>query len=223
VRPVRPMRAMRRPARRGPALPAGLAGLAALAACLAAAACRPPPAPPAPPAPAPTIHDAGSAGARAFQRMTELAGNWLAGELPVTFEIVERGHALLQRGGFFVVWHADGNTLAASVFAYEGYHARMRSTAIVDGPGGELSIELAVVDTGNVVPDEPIARALAMTIAPGNDGVTQRWSFGEAAGAPPRELVLARTDTGALPPATRQPPPAPAPSPPVMPPPAPAP
>ncbi|HSK04021.1 MAG TPA: hypothetical protein VK932_22360 [Kofleriaceae bacterium] len=196
---------MRRPARRWPGRPGLAVGLAAGLA--AAAGCRPPPAPPAPPAPAPTIHDPGSAGARAFQRLKELAGNWLAGELPITFEVVERGNAMLQRGGFFVVWHPDGNTLAASVFAYEGYHARMRSTAIVDGPGGELSIELAVVDTGNVVPDEPIARALAMTVAPNNDGVTQRWSFGEDEDAPPRELVLARTDTGALPPVSNEPPP----------------
>ncbi len=185
-----------------------------------AAGCKPPPAPRAPPAPAPTIRDSGSAGARAFQRMKELAGNWLAGDLPITFEVDERGNALLQRGGFFVVWHPDGNTLAASVFAYEGYHARLRSTAITEGTGGELAVELVELDAGNLVPDEPRARSLAMTIAPNNDAVTQRWSFGKDLDAPPRELVLARTDTGALPPATRQPPP---PTEAPLPPPAPAP
>jgi len=170
------------------------------------AGCKPPPAPPAAPAPAPTIRDTGSAGARAFLRMKELAGNWAAGEAPVTFEVIERGNAIVQRGGFFVVWHPDGNTLAAWVIGDEGYHARMRSTAITDGPGGELSIELAAIDTGNVVPDEPIARALAVTLAPNNDRMTQRWSFGKNLDAPPRELVLTRTDTGALPPSTKQPP-----------------
>jgi hypothetical protein len=184
---------------------AAVPGLALALALLAG--CRPPPAPPAPPAPTPTIRDTGSVGARAFLRMKELAGNWLAGETPVTFEVIERGNAIVQRGGFFVVWHPDGNTLAAWVIGDEGYHVRLRSTAITDGPGGELSIELAAVDTGNVVPDEPIARALAMTLAPNNDRITQRWSFGKNLDAPARELVLTRTDTGAPPPSTKQPPP----------------
>jgi hypothetical protein len=179
---------------------------AALAAALVAGCRRaPPPAPPA--APQPTIRDSGGVGARALDRMRLLAGNWVAGEVPVSFEVMERGHAISQRGGFFVVWHADGNTLAASVFAYEGYHARMRSTKIEDGPGGELTVELATYDSGNVTPDEPLARSLVMTIAPHNDGVTQRWAFGEDLDAPPRELVLVRADTGALPPSTKQPPP----------------
>jgi hypothetical protein len=201
MRPMRPMRPMQpmRPMRPMRAL--------ALAAAAAAAGCKPPPAPPAQPAPAPSIRDTGSIGARAFLRMKELAGNWLAGEVPVTFEVIDRGNAILQRGAFFVVWHPDGNTLAAWVIADEGYHTRMRSTSIDDGPGGELTIELAAVDFGNVVPDEPLARGLAMTLAPSNDRVTQRWSFGKSLDAPPRELVLLRTDTGALPPSTKQPPP----------------
>jgi hypothetical protein len=187
LRPLRPLRA-----------------LGAIALC---AGCRPPAAPPAPPAPTPPIRDTGSAGARAFLRMKELAGNWLAGELPVTFEVIDRGNALLQRGGVFAVWHPDGHKLAAWVLAGEGYHVRLRSKTITEGPGGELSIELAAIDSGNVLPDEPIVRSLAMTIAPHNDGVTQRWSFGANLDAPPRELVLTRTDTGALPPEAQQPPP----------------
>ena len=179
---------------------------AVLPAVLVAAACRHPPPPPPPAAPGPSIRDPGGVGARTFDRMKELAGNWLAGDLPITFEVTERGNALVQRGPFFVVWHPDGNTLAAWVVAPEGYHARLRSTKIADGPGGELMIELAVIDTGNIVPDEPTARALALTLTPNNDGLTQRWSFGESLDAPPRELVLTRTDTGALPPSTRKPP-----------------
>src|SRR5205814_6600956 len=110
-----------------------------------------------------------------------------------TFEVFEHGNAIVQRGGFLVVWHPDGNGLAASVFADAGYHVRMRSTRIADGPGGELIVELAMLDSGNIVPDEPIARALAMTVAPNNDGITQRWSFGSDLDAPPRRLVLTRT------------------------------
>jgi hypothetical protein len=180
---------------------------AALALALALAGCKPRPAPSAAPPPAPSIRDTGGVGARAFERMKELAGNWLAGELPVTFEVIERGHAIVQRGGFFVVWYPDGNTLAASAFTDEGYHVRMRSTKLADGPGGELDVELAAFEVANVVPDEPTARSLAMTIAPNNDGVTQRWSFGTNLDAPPRELVLTRTETGAPPPSTRKPPP----------------
>jgi hypothetical protein len=187
----------------------GLRAILPHAALALAAGCRPRPAPPAPP-PAPTIRDTGGVGARAFERMKEISGNWLAGELPVTFEVIERGHAIVQRGGFFVVWYPDGNTLAASAFADEGYHVRMRSTKLADGPAGELDVELAAFDVANVVPDEPTARALAMTIAPNNDGVTQRWSFGANLDAPPRELVLTRTETGAPPPSTRRPPRAPA-------------
>ncbi len=172
-----------------------------------AAGCRKPPPLPPPAKPEPTIRDTGSVGSRAFLRMKELTGNWLAGELPVTFEVIERGNAILQRGGLFAVWHADGNTLAAWVIAHTGYHVRMRSTAITEGPSGELVVELGMIDSGNVVPDEPIARALTMTIAPKNDGVTQRWSFGESLDVPPNELVMTRTDTGAPPPSTRQPPP----------------
>jgi hypothetical protein len=182
-------------------------GLAAALALALSAGCRraPPPAPPA--APAPTIRDAGSIGARAFDRMRELAGNWIAGDTPISFEVIERGNALLQRGAFFVVWHPDGNDLAAWVITHEGYHVRLRSTSITDGPGGELVVELAMLDAGNLVPDEPLARELAMTIAAKNDGVTQRWSFGTNLDTPPRELVLTRTETGAPPPSTRQPPP----------------
>jgi len=159
--------------------------------------CRRPPPPKAPSPPAPTIRDSGGLGARTFERMKELAGNWLAGDRPVTFEVIERGNAIVQRGGLFVVWYPDGNTLAATVFAEEGYHVRMRSTSIADGPGGELRVELATFDSGNIVPDEPIARALAMTIAPDHGGVTQRWSFGTSLDAPPRELVLTRTEPAA--------------------------
>lgn len=181
---------------------------AALALALALpAGCRraPPPAPPT--AAAPTIRDTGSIGARAFERMKELAGNWIAGDTPVSFEVIDRGNALVQRGAFFVVWHADGNDLAAWVITHEGYHVRLRSTSITDGPGGELVVELAMLDAGNLVPDEPLARELAMTIAAKHDGVTQRWSFGEDLDTPPRELVMTRTETGATPPSTRQPPP----------------
>ncbi|HWO25527.1 MAG TPA: hypothetical protein VNO30_42600 [Kofleriaceae bacterium] len=209
--PARSLPGSRGVALAAPALAA--AAVAAAAALAAAAGCRPPPAPPAPPAPAPTIRDPGSIGTRAFQRMKELAGNWLAGDVPVTFEVIDRGNAIVQRGGFFVVWHPDGNTLAAWVIADEGYHARLRSTAIDERPGGELEIELGPVDFGNIVPDEPLARGLAMTLAPKNDRVTQRWSFGKNLDAPPRELSLVRTDTGALPPSTKQPPPAAAPAP----------
>jgi hypothetical protein len=182
---------------------------------LVGAACRHPAPPPGPAAPAPSIRDSGGVGARTFDRMKELAGNWLAGDLPITFEVTERGNAIVQRGGFFVLWHPDGNTLAAWVVAPEGYHVRLRSTKIADGPSGELVVDLAAIDTGNVVPDEPTARALALTLAPNNNGVTQRWSFGENLDAQPRELVLTRTDTGALPPSTRTPPTTPAAPPPA--------
>jgi len=172
------------------------------------AGCRRAPPPAAPARPAPTIRDSGGVGARTFERMKELAGNWLAGEVPVTFEVIAPGNAIVQRGGPLIVWHPDGNTLAATVFADEGYQVRMRSTKIADGPGGELTVELATYDSGNVVPDEPIARSLAMTVAPSNDGITQRWSFGTNLDAPPRELVLTRSDRPAAPPTKPAPPPA---------------
>jgi len=194
--------------RRAPA-----AALALALALALPAGCRPRPAPPPPP-PGPTIRDSGAVGARAFERMKELAGNWLAGELPVTFEVIEHGTAILQRGGPLVVWYPDGNTLAASVFAEAGYHVRMRSKRITEAPGGELTVELAAFDAGNIVPDEPTARALTLQIAPANDRVAQRWSFGESLDAPPRELVLTRTDAAA------PPSPAPARKPPEAPPPA---
>ena len=192
----------------------------ALALALAAGCKRPPPAaPPGPPPP--TIRDTGGIGARTLDRMKELAGNWIAGEVPISFEVIEFGHAISQRGGFFVVWHADGNSLAAQVFAYEGYHARMRSTKIADGPNGELLLELETIDTGNISDDEQIVRTLAMTISPKHDGVTQRWMFGKDLDAQPRELVMTRTETGAAPPSTKQPPPPTPPAPAAPPPPPP--
>jgi len=175
--------------------PRALLGLAVAAALLAG--CRRPPPPAAPARPDPTIRDSGGVGARTFERLKELAGNWTASDLPVTFEVVDRGNAIVQRGGIFAVWHPDGNSLAATVFAEEGYHVRMRSTKIADGPGGELVLELETFDSGNVVPDEPIARALEMTVAPAGGPVTQRWSFGKSLDAPPRELVLTRTEAAA--------------------------
>jgi hypothetical protein len=181
------------------------------------AGCRRAPPPKAPPPPAPTIRDPGGIGARAFERMKEIAGNWLAGDLPVTFEVIERGNAIVQRGGLFAVWYPDGNTLAAMVFAEDGYHVRMRSTSITDGPGGELRVELAAFDSGNIVPDAPIARSLAMTIAPDHGGVTQRWSFGTNLDAPPRELVLTRPEAAAPAPKAPAPPPEAAPTPPPTP------
>lgn len=199
--------------------------LAALGAGAAlAAGCRPRAAAPAAPVkPPPSVRDPGSAGARAFARIRELAGNWIAtgpsGEVPISFEVVERGHAVVQRGGFFVVWHADGNALAAAVFAAAGHHARMRSTQLTDGPRGELTIELATIDSGNVFEDEPVAQTLTMTIAPQNDAVLQRWRYERETEAP-IELQLQRTDTGALPPSTKEPPP---PTAPAAPPPAPSP
>ena len=155
--------------------------------------CRRPP-PVTPPPPAPTIRDSGGVGARTFDRLRELAGNWLAGELPVTFEVISPGNVMVQRGGFFVVWHPDGNSVAATVFADEGYRVQMRTTRIADEPSGELVLELATVDTGNIVPDEPIARALTMTVAASGGQITQRWSFGQSFDAPPREIVLSRME-----------------------------
>lgn len=189
-----------------------LAPALALALALGAGCRRPPPAPP-PSAPPPTIRDTGGIGTRALDRMKELAGNWTAGEIPISFEVMERGHAITQRGGFFVIWHADGNDLGAAVFAHEGYHARMRSKRIADGPNGELIVELETVDTANVDSEDPIVRSLELTISPTNDAVTQRWSFGENLDTPPRELKLTRAETGALPPTTKPPAPTPPPEP----------
>ena len=75
----------------------------------------------------------------------------------------------------------------------------------------ELIVELATVDTANVDSDDAIVRTLELTISPTNDAATQRWSFGDNLDAPPRELELTRTETGALPPTTKPPAPTPAP------------
>jgi hypothetical protein len=186
------------------ALPLGLGLLAG---------CRHPPPPPPPAAPPPTIRDEGGIGARALGRMKDLTGNWNAGELPISFESIEFGRVVAQRGGFYIVWHADGNSLAASVFAPEGYHVRMRSTKVTDTPDGALTVQLETLDAGNITPDEPIARSLAMTIAPGNDRVTQRWMFGKDLDTPPREIVMTRADAGA--PAAPKPPTPTSPAPPT--------
>jgi hypothetical protein len=133
--------------------------------------------------------------------MKELAGNWLAGETPVTFELIAGGQVVIQRGGFYAVWHADGNHLAAAVFAYTGYHTRLSSTRITDAANGDLVVELAAGASGNVLAEDRLPRSLQLTIAAGNNTALQRWSFGDDLEA--LELALTRTDL--VPPAPRPP------------------
>lgn len=164
------------------------------------AACRPP-APPPPPKPAPTISDDGGPGSRAFVRLRELAGSWAAGDAAVSIDVIGKTSALVQRGGFVAIWYPDGEAIAVAVFLEDGHHARLRSTAIREPPTGELGIDLAMVEVGNIVLDAPVARAATLEVAPDNDRMTQRWVFGDGTThESPIELVLTRAATPPPPP-----------------------
>jgi hypothetical protein len=152
----------------------------------------------APPPAAPTAQTAStdaqpeSPGARAFHRLVGLEGRWTtANAFPATFARVGRGSAVTQDSGFFVVWYPDGEALAAALFPDDGYHARLRSTQIVEA-NGELVVELAVEHTGNLVPKKPVARSLVLTLAAGDATVTEKWMFHTDTGDEPFELVLRR-------------------------------
>jgi hypothetical protein len=159
-----------------------------LAACATAA---PPPAPPAT-SPAPTAAQPDAPGMQAFRRLAALEGRWATTKgFPATFTRVGRGAAVSQDSGFFVVWYPDGEALVAALFPDDGYHARLRSTRIVEA-NGELVAELASEHVGNVSPKQPIARSLPLTLAPDNATVTERWLFHTDSGDEPFELVLRR-------------------------------
>jgi hypothetical protein len=130
----------------------------------------------------------------ALARLRALAGDWTVAELsdpqdgltmgrpgapvndPAIFESVAGGTVVMQRSDFLVLWYLDNEAIMASLFAYGGYQARLRSSMVRRQPDGEMRIDLEVIDSSNVGPNTVAPRRMLISIGP-DDHVIQKWIY----------------------------------------------